>query len=420
MIYKRPAILDVIKYFHDYLLFVGLYPLLATMCKVNREGMYRIAAIGFLLFIPIVASYKLLEKVKNFALYVILGLAIVAAVSVLAYWCGSFCVQGKVVGFTVTVFASLIIFGVQIAAKDQYGGEKKDFVAGGGKLENFHYTVQDVPNILNTLSPAHWLWLLLLYFIGVLFCFEDYLRIMFWVVLLDVVLVLLHGYAGGLYDFVRKKQRIANLPIKSMTLIHRVVGVILGIVLLLFLLPSALFGREFLPNYENLPDVHIELEGASAEEYYAQQAQQDAMMEYMLATAQENDTPEWVYTAFKVVGYLLMFLCAVGLIRGIISIIREKSKNFGEEGIDEVLFIEPEEEANQKAEPSVWRKMTGQLTWQERIRRRYRKTIRKATKGKPRSSATPRELERDANLANSPELAQLHEDYERARYADLK
>ena len=52
-----------------------------------------------------------------------------------------------------------------------------------------------------------------------------------------------------------------------------------------------------------------------------------------------------------------------------------------------------------------------------KIRRRYKKTIRNATKGEPNAYATPTELEVIADLSDSRQVQTLHHLYEKARYS---
>lgn len=416
MKYAKPKVLDILMYLHDYLLLAGLYPLFAVLCLCSKAQMYRIAAISVLLWIPIVSGHKLLQRVKSMAVYVLTGIGITFLVAALGYILGAFCRQGRVLGPLITGGASLLIFAVQLAAKANYGSQKKDYLAAGLPAENFHLTPEDIHTIWNTLIPAAWVWPLFLYIVGILLRFEDFLHLMFWVVLADVVVVLLYRYAHSLYEFVHRKSRIAHLPVKSMTMIHRIAGVLLGVILAVCLLPSILFGREFLPDYDNLPDVHIELEQTGSDKNYTVSGAPNAMIEYMEATAQENETPEWIYTLSKVLGAMILFVTVIVVLRGMIRAILEKSQNFAEDGMDEVVFIQTDDRISPKPKRAWWDKITDRMSWQERVRRRYRREIRRATKGTPRATATPSELEQEANLQNTPDLHTLHEEYEKARY----
>jgi hypothetical protein len=51
------------------------------------------------------------------------------------------------------------------------------------------------------------------------------------------------------------------------------------------------------------------------------------------------------------------------------------------------------------------------------IRRRYKRTIKKSTKGSPTFWASPLELESQAGLAESSDMQRLHGYYEKARYS---
>ena len=56
-------------------------------------------------------------------------------------------------------------------------------------------------------------------------------------------------------------------------------------------------------------------------------------------------------------------------------------------------------------------------TEKERIRRKYRRTIRRARQEAPMQFETPAEIERGADLSSLPDPEAFHTEYERARYA---
>jgi hypothetical protein len=54
-----------------------------------------------------------------------------------------------------------------------------------------------------------------------------------------------------------------------------------------------------------------------------------------------------------------------------------------------------------------------------RIRRRYKKTIKKHRKDLPALYESPNEIEEKAGLINNDEMKDLHSQYENARYGRL-
>jgi hypothetical protein len=81
-----------------------------------------------------------------------------------------------------------------------------------------------------------------------------------------------------------------------------------------------------------------------------------------------------------------------------------------------VIFLDSKEDARRflrkKGSPRESR-----LSPNMQIRRRYKRTIRKSTKGRPCAWASPSELESHAGLAESADMHKLHDYYEKARYS---
>jgi hypothetical protein len=150
-----------------------------------------------------------------------------------------------------------------------------------------------------------------------------------------------------------------------------------------------------------------------------QQMQQDLMPDIseMLPDDMQAapEPPQWLIVLTEVLGILICiaFVCALAWV--FVSWLRKIGREFATEDEDEVVFLEEEE-------PDTFRRLlrrrqSGPLSFKQQIRRRYRKMIRKATKGQPSKWATPTELEKQAALS-SEEVQALHEAYEIARYGE--
>ncbi len=63
--------------------------------------------------------------------------------------------------------------------------------------------------------------------------------------------------------------------------------------------------------------------------------------------------------------------------------------------------------------------LTGAGSAAERIKRRYRKTIRKHRKDRPAPYESPTEIEAGAGLKDDEQMRQLHKAYEEVRYGKM-
>lgn len=86
------------------------------------------------------------------------------------------------------------------------------------------------------------------------------------------------------------------------------------------------------------------------------------------------------------------------------------------EAISEPMFAEEEVEPIKEDEQIFIGKRTQKRTEEDRVRRLYRKFIRKHRKELPAIYETPTEIELAAGVADTEEGKAMHEKYEQARY----
>ncbi len=110
-------------------------------------------------------------------------------------------------------------------------------------------------------------------------------------------------------------------------------------------------------------------------------------------------------------------VCVLALACGIIQLIRQVFRDFrnsSDENGDKIEGIEETEKSDVRLLPG--RSHRGVDSDAEKIRRRYRKTIRKHRKDVPAPHEAPAEIEEQAGLKDDEQMQQLHRDYEKVRY----
>ena len=122
-------------------------------------------------------------------------------------------------------------------------------------------------------------------------------------------------------------------------------------------------------------------------------------------------------TIFWIIGTV----CVLVFCYGVFMIIRQVLRDF-RNGRDENgdVVEEIEDEPSQKVEHINRKRYRGMESEAERIRRRYRKMIRKHRKERPAPYESPAEIEAWAGLKEDEAMQQLHVEYEAVRYGSLK
>lgn len=414
MSYKKPMLLSILTWIHTLLLFAFIYPLAASMLSQHGAAFARMSACGQLLLIPIVTGSLLLERTRHMFVYLLCGLiATIVPAYIARTVVGASTLAGSVT-FWMSICGGLLVFIVHTVGKVRYGNMKRDFLAIHGDQSAFTLPGPEIDSILTEPSYYHFVYFTVLYLIGMFLHFTTCLYVMFAMVLLDVFVVVGHHYCDALYQYVCQSQKVANLPLKTMRNIHRIIGIFGAFVLVLALLPSILFGHEF--------DIRLKpMEPVESTEI-VQQTNTESMENGGGNPLEDLDTgpmfepPEWLLTLCKILGYVILVGIAFIILGQIIRNVRRHGQDFAVEQEDEIIFLKPAE--NEHKESLFTRLRSGhRLSASQQIRRRYRNTIKRTTKGLPSNWATPSELEQAASLPDNVATAHLHDCYEKARYS---
>jgi hypothetical protein len=239
----------------------------------------------------------------------------------------------------------------------------------------------------------------------------------FYLTFADLFVLFGFCYLTQLDAFMIKNQKTASLPVRTMKKIHHILFATGLLLILLFALPALFYGREPLANLstEQQQTSEISADTSSFTEYPPMDF--DLTFPDDLTEPDETFTPPlWLEYVTKIILFALLAAALIGLIYGIYQAIRQAAENFSMGMEDEVVFLDAKEDSKRlrrkKRSPHE-----GRLSPNMQIRRRYKRTIQKSTKGRPTFWASPSELESQAGLAESSDMQRLHGYYEKARYS---
>jgi hypothetical protein len=399
---------------HALFLFAGIYPLLASMLQAQGTAFWRMTTAGLVLLFPIVLSCLLMQKIHHFLLYLLTGVLLSAVTGALALLWGGASSGTGILCAILSTFFSLLIFIIRTHAKLTYGNEKEEFLIIHGADAEFPLQEREIPTILSHPLPQHWVWYTLLYVVGMILQFRTFLYLMFGMLFADVFLMLAYHYVSALYEYIRQNQRVANLPVTTMQRIHRMIGYFAAPLLFLFLLPALLYGKEFQPDLTRDTPLFTFEPAVVEKQMEESAAQQPAPSQLMDETPTVTHASRWFPAFMRILGFVVICAFTILMFSLLIRHIRHLSHDFTVDEEDEVVFLQPEQEDTAKRLRR--RKRDEHQPLNQQIRRRYKKMIRKATKGQPSKWATPTELEKQAALSDRPDVQALHDAYEQARY----
>lgn len=434
----------ILAWIHSMLLFGGLYAFFAEFLEVSGRQFWLYSSLGFLLILPAALSSLLLKKIRFLITYVVFGVAFsillgVAEGMAVAGWFHYS--QGLTIIFTAAV--SSLMFFIHTAARITHGNMKNDFIAAHGDDALFELEVWEVPNILSAPSPVAFAWFGAIYVIGVFVKLPAFWHIIFYISLAEIFVYFAYRYLFAFTNFLRDNHKSANIPVSTIRRVHKTFFIIAFVLLTFFVLPAVLFNREPLSELKE-PEISVDVEELPQ---VGQQMQEPMVMD-MEAVLDEmgieiKEAPVWVGIMVRIFVWTLVAIAGYVFVSGILRSIKDAILEFNVEDEDEIIFLDSEDTDALSSTALERNKNDSLLSINAQIRRRYKRTIKKATKGTPLRSSTPTELEAAAGLYGSAEsvdsagtlnpsggfdlvgasrastsrILALHEAYEKARYS---
>jgi hypothetical protein len=417
MKFQKSTLATICMWIHAFFLLYGIYPLLVGTAQLQGFEAAGFCLIGLLLFVPILLSWWLLRKLHRLWLYLPLGVLISALCGALAWlFTEHFSYNHLWVGVA-TGIASLVLFISHAVARIRLGSLKKEFIAAHGSEVPFEMNVWEVPTLFTNPHPVHLAWFAVQYLVGLILRVPFYWHFVFYLTFADLFVLFGFRYLTRLDAFIIKNRKTASLPVRTMGKIHHILFVIGLLLILLFALPALFYGREPLADVSLAESQSKELSDTDAILPDSAPMNYDMTLpDIIMESGEQFIPPIWLKNAVKTILFLILAIALIGLIYAIYLAIRRAGENFAVENEDEVIFLDSKEDSRRSI-----RKKSGsresRLSPNMQIRRRYKRTIRKSTKGRPTFWASPLELESQAGLAESADMQRLHGYYEKARYS---
>lgn len=229
-----------------------------------------------------------------------------------------------------------------------------------------------------------------------------------------VFITFLYQYVVKTENYLLINKRTCNLPSKRIYGIGSGMLALFLICLLLLALPAffTIGKRQYRDVREWKPKIEINLQEEQIPGHFEGGGGENPM-EALAAEYGEVEPPQWLITLGYLLQTALLAFAAYLVIRKIRAVFQDFRETNDENG--DVVEELQETESSQKIQPAVSR---GRLSERERIRRQYRKVIRKNRKDRPAVYETPTEIETYAGIAQTDAGNELHRQYEWARYSE--
>lgn len=394
----------LLTYLHATLIEMLVLPLLYAIAGIqdaDGEGMLYLKCL--LILVPVAVTEIAVRRLKNPGVYLLCALAVTGAVwGVIRLFFGGSGVLYPIVILAESIFTALIRFRERLRLARQ-------------RKENDLYAAPAV-SLLNQPSLGFLWYFAVMYVIGILFYSKTLCDYAFWNGAVYFFAALAYTYITGTNHYLGLNRRTKSIPRKRLyTIGSGMLGLFAGLVLIA-MLPSFLLAGQ-----RRYTDIRTWSDNMQFAEYQPEIPQQtggdgypgdDWIMMLNEGGAPPEPSKLWTYLGwiFAVAGIVFLIYEAVKMLR---QVFHEFRDSFDENG-DKVEELD--DEPSQKEECLNLRRSRKSDSESERIRRTYRRTIRKHRNEIPAPYESPSELEKNAGLSEDEEMKLLHKKYESVRY----
>ena len=398
----------VLTYLHATLIAMLVLPLLYALAELqdaDGEGMLYLKCL--LILIPIIVTEIAVRRLKNLGLYVLSCIAVTAAVwGVIRLFFSS---SGVLYPIVITAESLLVAF-FRFQERLRLARQEK---------EDDLYTAPAV-SVLNQPSLGFLWYFAVMYAFGIVFNSKTLCDIAFWNAAIYFFIALAYTYVTATNHYLDLNKWTKSIPRKRLYAISAAMAGLFAMLVLIAMLPSF-----FLAGQRRYTDIRKWSDNMEFVEYQPMGSPETGGDGYAgddwIAMLNDGEAPPEPSKLWTYLGWLAaaacMALVAYYAAKTLRQIFGEFRDSFDENG-DKIEELD--DEPLQKEERLSLRRGLKADTEAERIRRTYRRTIRKNRKELPAPYESPSELEKNAGLFEDEEMKLLHVKYEHVRYGQIQ
>ena len=398
--------LKFIGYAHATLFFALLIPLFYTMAGLSDPaGAGVLYGKCLLILIPVIIIDVAARRVKYLAVYIAICVALLTAVwgiAVLLHASEAYEIC-YCIGMTVEIFFIVI---KRLLGRLKNSPRRKHNDPLAAKEEEF----LDTPSL-----PFLW-YFVVIYGMGLCMNGKALCDMAFGSAIVYLFLALIATYFRETKGYLETNKRIKGIPTKRLYGVSFAMLLLFLTLLLIGTLPSVFLAshrqyievRGWLKEFEPPP-----MEELDEMEFYGSGEME--MLEMLYADVPASEPSPFWNTLFGVIAGVCVLVFAYGIFRAIKRVFQD-FRNSRDENGDIIEEIADKEKSDK--EELLGERHHRIDSAAEKIKRRYRKMIRKHRKDKPAPFESPAEIEENAGLRDDEEMQELHRAYEGVRYGE--
>lgn len=405
----RKIIRKTVGWIHATLIMTIITPLLYSFgVKGPDATLQNLYFKCLVIVLPIVATDFAVRKCKGLLTYLAIS-TFVLAVTVSIGWLLTVSLRPNLIFWVyMAVLFGETIYVIVIRISDRVRKKREAYT-----LEGTNPTWQPTFDSLSTPNFSTLIYFVSVYLIAVNLNNSAVCNAALFSAIIYTLITFLYHHICETEKYIALNKTACNIPSKR---IYGIGNGMMAIFLLLFVIMilPALFTISN-RHYRDLRDTSIPINIDYAqimEEYEMQNADPGTMEMLMEQLGEPKPIPEWINTLFNMVATAVFLFLVGSLIKFIYNTFRT-FRGINDENGDVVEELQEIDEGVKIRKTHV---NSRKLPERERIRREYRRFIRKYRKERPARYESPTEIEQNAGVAENEKAKELHKEYELARY----
>lgn len=406
--------LKAMEYLHATLLFAMLVPLVYAVTEWrDSAGTVALYLKCLLIAVPVIITERAAKRIQSVILYLMVSILLLVGVggmtgAVVLWSGGKGHIENDEICYCVVMLAETFFVIInRFADRVKTARWKREEPLAAKKV-----SFLDCP----TLSLVGYF--AVFYLLGFCLNAKPLCDIAFYSVIVYTFLALLYEYFGATRTYLERNKRTKGIPRRRLYGVSFAMLLVFAMFLLIGMMPAV-----FLAGQRQYTDIREWFRGVKLVPY-----EFESDMEFQqpveggedwIALLEDGQPPREPSKIAIAVLWVIGIACMLAFLYGVLQMIRQALRDFRSSRDENGDVVEelPDEQPPRQREDFFNRKgYRGAESEAERIRRRYRRMIRKHRKERPAPYESPAEIEEYAGLKDDEQMQQLHREYEEVRY----
>lgn len=406
--------LKAMEYLHATLFFAMLMPLICAAVEwSDSAGTGALYLKCLLILVPIIVTERAAKRVRSVILYMGISVLLLAGVGgvsgLIALLTGG---GGRFGGYEICYCIVMLLETFFVIVK-----RFADRVRAAKWEREESLAAKRISFLEHPTLSLVW-YFVVFYLIGLCLRAKLLCDIAFYSAIVYTFLALFYEYFGVTRAYLEMNRRTRGIPRRRLYGVGLSMLLVFSALLLIGMMPAVFLAghRPYTDIREWFANVHfVPYEYESAPEFQEPSAGGADWTELLNDGEPASEPSKVVNVIMGAIGAVCLLAFAYGVILMIRQVLRD-FRNSRDENGDIVEEIEDDPIARQREIIFGKKGRRGAKSEAERIRQKYRRTIRKHRKERPAPHESPAEIEEYAGLGNDEQMQQLHREYEKARY----